>query len=57
MEYKQLIKDKSKKISELTDNKLQLKGKVNSLEEKINQLNSYCNWQEGHIRDLKKELS
>ena len=55
--FKDLIKDKSRKISQITENNIELKGKVGEMEEKINQLNSYSIWQEGQIRDLKKQLS
>lgn len=51
-----MVKEKSKRISELADKNIELRGKVEEMEGKLNHMNSYSQWQEGQVRDLKKEL-
>ena len=54
--YKEMMKGKSRKVSEVTESNLELRGRVKEFEGRVRQLNAYSVWQEGQIEALREEL-
>ena len=55
--YKEIVKDKSKRIYHITENNIELRSQISELEQKMHQLNSYSNWQENQITQLRLQLA
>lgn len=56
-DYKQKLKTKSKKISELTDKNIALKGQISQLQDKVANMTSYSEWQTKQLEELKLQMN
>lgn len=56
-DYKEKLKEKSKRVTEVTDKNIALKGQMTQLELKISNMTSYSEWQERQIQELKMDIT